>query len=206
MGFPEQKYAGAAEFTDAYFRNLTEALATVDRAAMDKAAAILREAIAADRLIFACGNGGSAAIANHLTCDCAKGVRTDTRLKPRVFSLSNSVELITAIGNDISFAEIFVHQLQSAARSGDVLITISSSGNSENIVRAAAWAKSNGMKVIAMTGFAGGRSAELADAKLHVAVDNYGAAEDIHQSMMHILAQYLRQSEMEASLIAARMF
>jgi phosphoheptose isomerase len=77
-----------------------------------------------------------AAIANHLTCDCSKGIATDTALRPRVVSLSATVELITAIANDVDYAEIFTHQLRNAARSGDVLITISSSGNSENIVRA----------------------------------------------------------------------
>jgi D-sedoheptulose 7-phosphate isomerase len=206
MGFPNQRYATADAFADAYFRSLVEASTSVDRAQIVRAAAVLREAIDGHRLIFACGNGGSAAIANHLVCDCAKGVRTDTALLPRVFSLSSTSEMITAIANDIAFEEIFAHQLQSAARPGDVLITISASGDSENIVRAVAWARANGMKVIAMSGFSGGRSAQLADVSLHVAAHNYGTTEDVHQSLMHILAQYLRQSEMPAELIASRKF
>jgi D-sedoheptulose 7-phosphate isomerase len=206
MAFPDQKYSTAEEFASAYFRGLSAALDTIDRTQIVRAAAILRAAIDKDQVIFSCGNGGSAAIANHLLCDCSKGIRTDTSMRPRVLSLSSATEMITAIANDIAFDEVFVYQLQSAARPGDVLITISSSGNSENIVRAIAWARTAGMKTIAMSGFSGGRSAQLADVNLHVTAHNYGLVEDVHQSLMHILSQYLRQSEMPAALIASRKF
>ena len=139
-------------------------------------------------MVYSCGNGGSAAIANHLVCDHCKLVRTDTALIPRIYSLSTTVEVITAIGNDLSYDEIFVYQLRALAKPGDALITISSSGDSENIVRAALWAKENGLPVISMTGFSGGRSADIADVNLHVAADNYGVIEDVHQSLMHLLA------------------
>ena len=92
------------------------------------------------------------------------------------------------------------------ARQGDVVMTISSSGNSENIVRAVDWAKKNGIPTIAMVGFAGGRSGAMADVAIHVAAENYGTIEDIHQSLMHIFAQYLRQSRMSDDLIASRKF
>ncbi len=87
-----------------------------------------------------------------------------------------------------------------------MLITISSSGDSENIVRAALWAKENKIPVISMTGFSGGRSAKIADINLHVAANNYGVIEDTHQSLMHILAQYVRQAHMDERLIAERKF
>ena len=87
-----------------------------------------------------------------------------------------------------------------------MLISISSSGDSENVVRACQWAKENGVSVIAMTGFAGGRSAALADVNLHVVGDNYGVVEDTHQSLMHILAQFIRLSRMDAGAISARKF
>jgi phosphoheptose isomerase len=151
-------------------------------------------------------NGGSAAIANHLVCDHCKLVRTDTDLTPRIYSLSTTVEIITAIGNDISYDEIFVYQLRSLAKPGDALITISSSGDSENIVRAVLWAKENGFPVISMTGFIGGRSADIADVNLHVTADNYGVIEDVHQSLMHILAQYIRQVHMDKEIIKQRKF
>ncbi|MGH1362204.1 MAG: SIS domain-containing protein [Calditrichia bacterium] len=206
MTFPDKKYSGAAIYTESYFAKLTEAAATVDGEKMQQAADILTEAYKEGSMVYSCGNGGSAAIANHLVCDHCKLVQTDTRLTPRVVSLSSTVEIITAIGNDISYDDVFHYQIQSLGKPGDVLMTISSSGDSENIVRAATWAKENGMKVISMTGFSGGRSAGIADVNLHVTADNYGVIEDVHQSLMHILAQYVRQSHMDEDLIKERKF
>lgn len=206
MSFPENQFAEIGSYTDSYFSQLTAAAASVDREKMQAAADILTKTYANDGIAYSCGNGGSAAISNHLVCDHSKLVQTDTDLVPRVVSLSNSVEVITAIGNDISYDDIFLFQLQSLAREGDALITISSSGNSENIVKAARYAKDNGMPVISMTGFAGGRSSEIADVNLHVTADNYGVIEDVHQSLMHILAQYIRQAHMDAGLIKERKF
>ncbi len=204
--FPGRKYPDAGAFLADYARSVATALKSVRPSELDRAVAALKRAIEGDKLIFACGNGGSAAIANHLTCDCSKGVATDTALRPRVVSLSATVELITAIANDLEYAEIFAHQLKSAARPGDLLITISSSGNSENIVRAIAWARGNGMTTIAMTGFSGGRSATTADINLHVDGANYGVVEDAHQSLMHILAQYVRLSEVSADVVPTLRF
>ena len=133
-------------------------------------------------------------------------MQTDTQLRPKVVSLSATIETITAIANDISYDEIFVYQLRTLAEPGDALITVSSSGDSENVVRACRWAKENGVATIAMTGFSGGRSATIADVNLHVAGDNYGVVEDVHQSLMHILAQFIRQAHMNAELIAERKF
>jgi D-sedoheptulose 7-phosphate isomerase len=204
--FPGRKYAGAGSFLADYAQRTAGALQSVKPSELERAVQALQRAIAADRLIFACGNGGSAAIANHLTCDCSKGIATDTSLRPRVVSLSATVELITAIANDIDYAEVFTHQLKTAARPGDVLITISSSGDSENIVRALAWARDNGLATIALSGFSGGRSARLADISLHVTAENYGVVEDAHQSLMHILAQYLRLSQVPADRLPALRF
>ena len=206
MTFPDKKYPSVAEFADAYFDGLGAAAKSVDRGRLAAAAKLLEAAYAGGAQVFACGNGGSAAISNHLVCDHVKGIQTDTDLVPRVHSLSSNMEIVTAIANDISYADVFVYQLRSYARKGDVLITVSSSGDSENVVRAADWAKANGLKVIAMTGFAGGRTAKLADVDLHVAGDNYGVIEDVDQSLMHILAQFIRQAHMNAELIAERKF
>lgn len=206
MTFPDQKFLNASAFTKAYFDQVAKAAASLDESRMDMATELLATAYENRKTIFSCGNGGSAAISNHLHCDHLKGVQTDTNLKPRVVSLSAHTETITAIANDISYDDIFYYQLQSMADPGDVLITVSSSGNSENIVKAAGWAKDNGMIVISMTGFDGGRSAELADVNLHVSADNYGVIEDVHQSLMHILAQYVRMIHMEDELIEERRF
>jgi phosphoheptose isomerase len=206
MKFPVKQYAHAREYCDAYLERLTAAAAAVDRSALGRAADLLAELFAADRTLYVCGNGGSAAISNHLLCDFSKGIQTDTVLKPRVVSLSASVEVITAIGNDIDFADVFVYQVRTAARPGDALMTVSASGNSENIVRAARWASENGVHTIAMTGFEGGRSAAIADINLYVPAANYGIVEDLHQSMMHILAQFTRMRLMDPALIPAKSF
>ncbi|MFY7958727.1 MAG: SIS domain-containing protein [Elsteraceae bacterium] len=187
---------------DAYWSVYADQLAAaakgVDPAALHAAADLMTETIKADGWIYACGNGGSAAIANHLHCDFTKGVATDTPYRPRIISLSANIETITAIGNDISYADIFAYQLKQAGRVGDLLVTVSSSGDSENIVRAIEAAKAQGMRCVALTGFAGGRSRTMADVSIHVPAGNYGVVEDLHQSMMHVLAQFIRQAAMPA--------
>ncbi|HZL59505.1 MAG TPA: SIS domain-containing protein [Stellaceae bacterium] len=197
MIFPDQKFSGVGAYLDAYAAEVGRALASVDRAALDSAARLLIETVEKDGQIFACGNGGSAAISNHLHCDFAKGMSTHTNLRPRVQSLSTGVEIITAIANDIEYAEIFAFQLSRAARSGDALIAISSSGNSENVCRALRWARDNRVATIALTGFDGGTAMTLADIGIHVAADNYGVSEDVHQSLMHVLAQFIRHAVIE---------
>jgi len=136
MSFPDKKYSDANGYVDAYFSEISKAAASVDRAKVEDAASILMKAYSGGGMVYSCGNGGSAAIANHLVCDHCKLVRTDTDLTPKIVSLSTTVEIITAIGNDISYDEIFAYQLDALAESDDVLVTISSSGDSENILRA----------------------------------------------------------------------
>jgi len=204
--FPDRKYSAAGAFSDDYFAEYAKSAGSVDRGLLSRAATLLATAYGRRATVYSCGNGGSAAISNHLVCDHQKGIQADTDLLPRVTSLSSNVEIITAIANDISYDDVFVHQLRSMAQAGDVLITVSSSGDSENVVRAVQWARDNGLDVIAMTGFDGGRSAGLATVNLHVTGDNYGVVEDVHQSLMHILAQYLRQERMSEGLIRDRKF
>src|SRR5581483_5447462 len=121
--FPSQRYESAADYFGAYRDEITRAWSTIDPQAVIAAAKILRECLARDGIVYACGNGGSAAIANHLLCDFQKGIQTDTGLKPRIISLSSHLELITAIGNDIGYDDIFSYQLRTMARPGDVLMT-----------------------------------------------------------------------------------
>ena len=206
MTFPDKPYPSIADYCDDYLTRLAHAGASIDRARLARACTLLDAAFARGAWLFVCGNGGSAAIANHLLCDVAKGIQTDTAVLPRVMSLSASMEIVTAIANDIAFEDCFLYQLRTAARPGDVLMTISASGDSENIVRALDWALANGLESIALTGFDGGRAAPLATVNLHVDGDNYGVIEDTHQSIMHMLSQYLRQASMTETLIAARKF
>jgi phosphoheptose isomerase len=207
MAFPDERYDDAGAFADDYFALAGMAAASVDRDALREAATLLTRVHRDDRAtIYSCGNGGSAAIANHLVCDHCKAVQSDTALRPRVYSLSAHIEIMTAVSNDISYDDVFAYQLRSLARPGDALVSVSSGGDSENIVRAVAWAKDNGVPVVAMTGFSGGRSASLADVNLHVDAFNYGVIEDVHQSLMHILAQYIRQAHMDAATVRQRRF
>ena len=196
--FPERLYEDGGAYAGRYFELLGQAYTTVDAAAVASAGKLLIETAAAGRVIFSCGNGGSAAIANHLVCDCMKGVRSNTSLKPKVNSLSATIELITAIVNDIGVEQMFSYQLESMAAEGDVLVAISSSGSSPNIIAALNQARAMNVRTIAMTGFSGGEAAKLADISLHVDAQNYGVVEDTHQSLMHILAQYMRHANLDA--------
>jgi phosphoheptose isomerase len=204
--FPAAGYKLASSYSSAYFEQLARAASSIDLAQLDRAAAILVEAYTTGATVMACGNGGSAAIANHLQCDHQKGVRTETDLSPRVISLSTNVELLTAIANDIGYEDVFVYQLQSHASAGDVVIAISSSGRSANVVRALEWARNHELRTIALTGFEGGDARRIAEVAIHIDCTNYGIIEDLHQVVMHTLAQYVRQSRMSADMIALRTF
>jgi D-sedoheptulose 7-phosphate isomerase len=206
MTFPERPYPSIQSYCDDYFAQVAKASSSLDRGRVEEAAGRLTRAYREGRMVYVAGNGGSAMISDHLVCDHLKCIQTGTDLCPRIVSLSSNVALLTAIANDISFADVFVFPLRTLAKPGDVLVTISSSGDSENVVRALAWAGDNHLETIALTGFSGGRAGALAQTHLHVEGDNYGVIEDVHQSIMHILAQYLRQAGMTADAIASSKF
>ncbi|HEY6793311.1 MAG TPA: HAD-IIIA family hydrolase [Kineosporiaceae bacterium] len=204
--FPTRRFTDAGGFGGAYAAELSRALAAVDLRQIQLAAQILQEAYDRDAAVYACGNGGSASIVNHLQCDHVKGVRNGTGLTTRVFSLSANIELFSAIANDHGYDTVFEYQLQSAARPGDVLIAVSSSGRSPNIVRALEWARTHGLTTIALTGFTGGAARELATAAIHIDSGNYGVVEDAHQACVHLLAQYVRQYRMTDAAVTAGIF
>ena len=206
MKFPTVPYPSPASYLDAYAEEIARACKTIDPAEFDRAAKILVEAYARDARMFSCGNGGSASIANHMQCDHVKGVRTATDLTPSVLSLSTNAELLTAIANDMGYENVFIYQLQSQSRPGDVLVAVSSSGRSLNIVRALTWARDNGLQTIALSGFDGGEARTAAEVSIHVDCANYGIIEDVHQAIMHALAQYIRHSRMTADMISASVF
>ena len=199
--FPMAAFASAASYFDAYAEEMARAAKTIDPEALDRAAGILLEAYIRGARMFSCGNGGSASIANHVQCDHVKGVRTATDLAPQVLSLSTNVELLTAIANDTGYENVFVYQLQSQSRPGDVLMAVSSSGRSPNIVHALTWARDHGLRTIAITGFGGTPARDVAEVSIHTECTNYGIVEDLHQSVMHALAQYIRHSRIGADAI-----
>ncbi len=204
--FPAAPYESAATYFGHYAEEIARVASSVEAAAVAQAAAILLDAYTRAATVFSCGNGGSASIANHLQCDHTKNVGKSTDLLPRVMSLSVNVEVLTAIANDHAYADVFTHQLRSQSRPGDVLVAVSSSGRSANIVTALRWARDHGLRTIALTGFDGGEARTLADVCIHVNGTNYGVVEDLHQAVMHALAQYIRQSRMTPAAISSNVF
>jgi len=167
--------------------------ASIDHQMFRQAADCILTAIKNGKTIYTAGNGASAAIAQHWACDYTKGCSDlESGFKPRVISLSANIPLMTAISNDISYDEVYSYQLERLANLDDIFISISSSGNSPSVVRACEVAINKGVKVIALTGFNGGRTRDLADYPLHVDIHEYEATEDVHQAIMHMIAKYIR--------------
>jgi phosphoheptose isomerase len=179
---------------NSYAADVVVALNTVDSIQLEKAYTVIHKAHSFRDSVFVCGNGGSAAISDHFMCDHSKGVCSDTAFKPKVFSLASNMSLITAIANDFKYEDVFSKQIEMFAKPQDVLVAVSSSGNSPNIINAINTAKQLGMNTIALVGFDGGEVSKLSDIVLHIKSNNYGVVEDCHQSLMHILAQHLRVS------------
>lgn len=175
-----------------YANELHTALDKVDTESVVSAIEAIVKAYECAYTIYTCGNGGSAAISNHLVCDCVKGVACDTRFYPRIQSLNCNDSIVTAIGNDIGYEHIFSKQLLWSAQPEEVLIAISSSGNSPNIVNAIQVAKELNMETIAIVGFDGGAAKKTADICIHIPSDNYGIVEDASQAVMHYIAQKIR--------------
>lgn len=151
----------------------------------------LREAKTARRTVFLCGNGGSAANANHFATDLLFGLEKDPGPIWRVVSLSANISLLTCLGNDTGFENIFSKHLQATGQRGDLLLVYSGSGNSPNILRALEVARGMGITSLAFLGFDGGRAKGLADLCLHFPVHDMQIAEDLHMMASHILLRSL---------------
>ena len=157
---------------------------------------VLKGSINNNQKIFVGGNGGSAALANHYVCDLSKGANKDWSQNFNRFKavcLSSNISYLTAISNDEHYEDIFKHQLINLASLNDILILISSSGNSPNVIKAAEYAKENGLIVIGITGFEGGRLKEIADYSAHLNMNSYELSEDLHSIFGHFLAVHLRE-------------
>lgn len=183
---------------DEYTNGLQQALAGIDRSAFDAMIAEFTRVHADDNCLFVAGNGGSAATASHIVNDFIKGVAwpakgRESLCKPlRVVGLADCVPLMTAFANDNDYAFMFAAQLKALGRPGDALLAISGSGNSPNIVEAADVAKAAGMKLIAMTGFDGGKVGAMADIHVHVPCNSMPQAEDAHLILEHAAVEALK--------------
>ena len=186
-----KKIKNIDNFFNNYLNNITKSLLKVNKTKLNKAADEILKTIKRKGTIFVCGNGGSAAISNHYICDFLKYLRQKTSLKPKIISLSNNVETLTAISNDLDYRYVFSYQAESLCEKNDLILIISSSGNSKNILEILKFSKKNKIKTIGFSGFSGGKLRKACDISVHVNVKNYGIAEDSHHILMHIILQYI---------------
>lgn len=177
-----------------YKSSLVKASQNIDIHVVQKIEKLIYKKITQGRQIFTCGNGGAASVSNHFLCDFNKGIKISSKnkLKPKVISLSNDIENILAISNDIKFKQIFSFQLDNYCKPGDLLITFSCSGTSKNILDVIKYAKSKKLKTISFTGFASKKIKKITDINFDANIKNYGVSEDIFQSLMHMISQSIR--------------
>ena len=175
-----------------YKKDLYRLIELLDEKEMENACQLLLNAYRENRQIFVAGNGGSAGTANHFSCDFGKNAVKSQTNRPRILSLSANIEVLTALGNDFSFADIFCEQLKNQMNDGDVILLISASGNSPNVVTAAEYVKRRGGKVIGLTGFSGGKLRELSDVSLHIPCESYEESEDLHMIIAHMIVCWFK--------------
>ena len=177
-----------------YKAALLEAIDRIDTGRVEQAIEWFREARDGSKHIFVCGNGGSASTASHFTCDIVKGASYNREKRFRILALTDSLATLTAYSNDVSYDSVFVEQLKNFAQKGDLVMCISGSGNSPNVVRAMEHANSIGCRTIALTGRDGGKLGPLAQLNIQVAVPHMGRIEDAHMVVCHMIAYHFMDS------------
>lgn len=170
-----------------YFANLQSVLCQLNQDEINASMNALLSAYDRSAAIYCFGNGGSASTASHMLNDFNKGISGELQKKFRVYCLNDNVPILTAIANDIGYSAVFSRQLEGKANSGDLIVAISGSGNSENILQAVTYAKSRGCKILGVTGYDGGKLWELADYHMHVPCHNMQIVEDIHLVLNHMM-------------------
>ena len=191
----EKKYPMTIETYTAgirrYLTQLQDVLTKVDVGEIAAIADVLHTAYQRQKTVLAMGNGGSGATASHMVCDMNKGACFHAEKKFRFISLADCTPMILALGNDVGFESIFVEQLKAYAQPGDVVLGISGSGNSPNVLRAIEYAKKLGCVTIGVCGYDGGKLKSLVDHCFHVKVDDMQFVEDVHMIMVHVLMRIL---------------
>ncbi len=180
------------QFAQDYLEHTLPLLRVYDGPEFEKAMSLMLEAYNKGNNIFICGNGGSAGTSNHMVNDLSKGTAVEGKKRLKVLGLADNMSLLTAYANDCGYETIFEEQLKNLFEPGDVLIAISASGNSENVVRAAKYTVDNGGSVIGLVGFSGGKLKELSNPAIHFESKNYGSVEDAQLMFSHLSSQYLR--------------
>ncbi|MCL4216063.1 MAG: SIS domain-containing protein [Candidatus Hydrogenedentes bacterium] len=178
---------------DDYLSGLNHALEGIDREVFNRIVETVRAIQEKDKIIYVCGNGGSAATASHMINDLVKAPADASGCRPfRAIGLTDCIPLMTALANDIEYAQMFSRQLNALGREGDLLIAISGSGNSPNVLEAAKTARERGMQVIGMTGYDGGKLGALSDLHLNVPCHCMAQVEDAHLVIEHALVESLK--------------
>jgi D-sedoheptulose 7-phosphate isomerase len=182
-------------FPTEYKNEVLKALETVDLDKVSQAIELFKDARASGRHIFVCGNGGSASTASHFACDIVKGASYNRNQRFRIMALTDQMATLTAYANDVSYDCVFVEQLRNFAQQGDLVMGISGSGNSPNVLRALEYANSIGCKTVALTGRDGGKLGPLAQLNIQVNAPHMGRIEDAHMIVCHMIGYYFMEVE-----------
>ena len=187
-------------FPSLYKADVLQAIETIDLEKVGQAIEILVQARDQDRRIFVCGNGGSASTASHFVCDIVKGASFHRDKRFRIMALTDSLPTITAYANDVSYDCVFVEQLKNFAEPGDVVMAISGSGNSPNVLQAIEYANSIGCRTIALSGRDGGKLGPMAQLNLQASHPHMGRIEDVHMIVTHMICYYFMDAEKPAAV------
>lgn len=176
------------QWINQYLTSQKMALDSVPVETMEQLIRLLQKALKEDRHIFVFGNGGSAANSSHFATDLGKGASDKLKRRFKVLSLNDNVSWMTALANDYSYDEVFTGQLKNYAKPGDIVLGLSVSGNSPNLVNAFAWAVKNGLETVALVGGKRGRMAEIAKTVIVINDTHYGRVEDVQMCICHMLS------------------
>jgi D-sedoheptulose 7-phosphate isomerase len=182
-------------FAEQYRADLLKAIESIDLDRVSQAIEWFKLTRDANRHIFVCGNGGSAATASHFACDIVKGASFNRSSRFRIMALTDQVPTVTAYANDVSYDAVFVEQLKNFAEPGDLFVAISGSGNSPNVLSAMDYANSVGCRTIALTGGDGGKLGPKAQLNIQVPVSHMGRIEDVHMNVCHMIGYYFMEME-----------
>ena len=185
------------KFVDAYIDELKVTLDQLSEEVIEQVLDVLHDARLDNRQVFILGNGGSASTASHFVCDLGKNTRIQGVLNFRVMGLTDNMALFSALANDEGYENVFAQQLGNYLQPGDIVIGISTSGNSPNVVNAIQFANSYGAKTIGFTGFSSGELGSMVDIDLHVPSHSIEHVEDIHLVLEHLITKALRQKAMQ---------
>lgn len=182
-----------SSFLKAYEESLIPQIEAISPKDFEACIALLKDAYRQDKQVFVAGNGGSAAAANHFVADFSKNAVKSPKRRFRMISLSDNVEKITAIGNDISFEEIFSQQLNNLMNEGDLMVLISASGNSPDLIKACEYAKTKNARIVTLSGFGGGKIRAFADAGISFPLTAYEPIEDLHMILLHMFVCFFKE-------------